>query len=165
MTETRKESGGCRCGAIRFEAFGEPRNCWYCHCADCRGYSGAPVMVWVGYENSQIRFTKGKPKVYESSPGIKWGFCPDCGSRLLWEANLSRYGLEDFLLTELTISSFDAPEGFAPDRHWNDTGRIPWFDVHDELPRYDVFSVDEREPSHYGPSIRLAKLSAKHDRS
>jgi len=43
MSEARKHTGGGRCGAIRLEASGGPRNVWCCHGADCRGYSRAPV--------------------------------------------------------------------------------------------------------------------------
>lgn len=144
-------TGGCMCGAVRYEANGSPRNIAYCHCSDCRGYTGAPVMVWVAFETSQVKYFNGKPKVYESSPGVKWGSCDRCGSPLIWEANLSVFGGRDLTITEFTISSFDTPEEFAPDQHWYDGERIPWFDVADNLPRYQKLRFEGAEPTHCGP--------------
>lgn len=112
-------------------------------------------MVWVGFPASQVEFVNGQPKIYESRPGVKWGFCRDCGSTLMWEANLSLFGLDDMILTELTISSFDMPEVFRPDRHWQDGQRIQWFDVDDELPRYKESAVADAEPTHFGPCERV----------
>jgi hypothetical protein len=152
MGTTDQKLGGCRCGAVRYSATGEARSIHYCHCVDCRGYSGAPVMVWVGFSAPQVEFVKGRPKTYESRPGVRWGFCAQCGSTLTWEANLSLFGQRDLVLVEFTISSFDAPEELRPDRHWMDGQRIRWFDVHDQLPRYRGSAVDVAEPTHFGPN-------------
>ena len=38
-------TGGCRCGAVRFEASADPHHVSYCHCKDCRRASGAPVSA------------------------------------------------------------------------------------------------------------------------
>ena len=38
-------TGGCRCGAVRFEASGEPFCATYCHCSDCRTAPGAPAST------------------------------------------------------------------------------------------------------------------------
>ena len=46
MADDEKVTGGCMCGAIRYEATGKPIIVAYCHCTDCRGITGAPV---VGY--------------------------------------------------------------------------------------------------------------------
>jgi len=112
-------------------------------------------MVWVAYESTQIRYIQGNPTVFESSPGVGWGFCGQCGSSLIWEANLSVFGGSDVTITEFTISSLDTPEKFVPDQHWNDGERIPWFDVADDLPRYQKLRFEGAVPTHNGPKIGL----------
>lgn len=55
MTKTQdKSSGGCLCGAIRYEAKGTPVNSNYCHCASCRKHAGALLsrlldIIWIRY--------------------------------------------------------------------------------------------------------------------
>ena len=144
-------TGGCMCGAIRYEANGTPRNIAYCHCTDCRGYTGAPTIVWVAFETSKIKYLGDNPKIYESSPGVGWGFCDHCGSSLTWEANLSVFGGDDLQITEFTISSLDEPRNFVPDQHWYDDERISWFDVSDDLPRYQKLRFEGAKPIRYGP--------------
>ncbi len=41
MSETKRITGGCLCGALRYEAEGEPHFAGYCCCADCRKASGS----------------------------------------------------------------------------------------------------------------------------
>ena len=40
--------GGCQCGAIRYEATGDPAYSALCHCKDCRASAGAPMVAWAG---------------------------------------------------------------------------------------------------------------------
>lgn len=146
-------TGGCRCGAVRYEVTGKPRNVAYCHCTDCRGYSGAPAMVWVAFKSEQVQFLRERPKTYESSPGVEWGFCSVCGTSLIWEASLAKFGGEDVKITEFTISSLDRPEDFIPDQHWYDGERIPWFDVADDLPRFHKLRFEGAQPTRRGPLV------------
>lgn len=71
MASDEKVNGGCMCGAVRYEAIGKPDNVAYCHCSDCRGITGAPVVAWVVYETRKVSFVRGKRKIYESSPGLQ----------------------------------------------------------------------------------------------
>jgi len=78
MNETGKNeqiaTGGCVCGAIRFEAHGCAKKVIYCHCNFCRQQTGAPAVVFVVYNRSQVHFTNGVRRIFESGPGAMRGF-------------------------------------------------------------------------------------------
>ena len=148
MTKDRSISGGCACGAVRYEATGKPVDVAYCHCSDCRGFTGAPVVAWVAFESQNVRFLKGTRKIFESSSGIGWGFCSQCGGSLTWEGkSLRNPGVH---ITEFLISTLDNPGAHNPDRHWFDVERLPWFEIADSLPRYKKLDYGA-EPTHFGP--------------
>ncbi len=141
MTGTSdKATGGCMCGAVRFEATGAPLSTNYCHCTSCRKHTGAPVVTLVGYKIDQVKFTKGERKIYESSPGVGRAFCGQCGTPLTWEGDGGEFGP----LVELLISTFDDPNAFAPQGHLHHAERISWFETTDNLPRYRAW--DDEDP-------------------
>ena len=77
-------TGGCHCGAVRYEAEGEALTHALCHCTDCRRHAGAPMVGWTMYKESAIKVTKGAPKVYHSSESGRRHFCADCGTGLFY---------------------------------------------------------------------------------
>ena len=56
-TEAKRYTGGCLCGALRYEAFGEPIGSGHCYCADCRRASGSGLVPFMGFEADSVRFT------------------------------------------------------------------------------------------------------------
>ena len=80
------DTGGCLCGAVRFQAMGEPVITGHCHCADCRRHNGGPVVTLVVFEANKVRFTAGERKIYQSSLGIGRAFCDQCGTPLTIES-------------------------------------------------------------------------------
>lgn len=121
--------GGCLCGALRFRLSAAPFDVAYCHCADCRRSSAAPVSLFVEVHEESFEITKGTPAVYPSSPGVARSYCRDCGTPLSYQAE--RYTGERHLL----IGTFDQPERFPPTRHVFTAEALPWFHIADELPR------------------------------
>ena len=140
-------TGGCLCGAVRYEANGETVYNLYCHCESCRRATGAPVVAYLMYKEGQVRFIRGERKVYNSSPGVRRTFCGGCGTPLTWEGVWG--GLR---VIELHISTLDDPDAFVPDRHVFHGERISWFDAADQLPRYQGSSTD-MEPDSFGPDV------------
>lgn len=142
-------TGGCMCGAVRYEARGEPFWVGHCHCASCRRHTGAPVVTFVGFMTDQVRFTKGERRIYNSTPGVGRGFCGRCGTSLTWEgkSNLAGRGA----IVEFHIGTFDDPDAFVPTNHLFYPDRIAWFDVADDLPRYDGFDFNG-EVCRHGPT-------------
>jgi hypothetical protein len=136
MNEETKRTGGCMCGAVRYEASGEPFSVAHCHCHSCRKHTGAPVVTLAGYLKDQVRFSGAERSLYESSPGALRAYCSRCGSPLAWEGDGGDLGP----IIELHVSSFDQPEALAPTAHAFYPERLPWFDIADDLPRYEGFA-------------------------
>jgi len=135
--DARLVRGGCRCGAVRFAATGEPNKVAYCHCDSCRKATGAPVSVNVMFEARQFRFTAGAPRSYESSPGVQRAFCERCGTPLTWSGIW-----HERRFVFCYVGTLDDPASFEPDRHAFCDHRLAWFDVADHLPRYPATSPD-----------------------
>ncbi len=139
-------TGGCMCGAVRYEAVGEPFWVGHCHCNSCRRHTGAPVVTFVGFKEDQVTFTKGDRQIYNSSPGVGRAFCGHCGTPLTWEGVWGDHGS----IVEVHISTLDDPGAFVPQSHVYHEERIAWFDVADALPRYVTSDLKET-PSGNGP--------------
>jgi hypothetical protein len=76
-------NGGCLCGALRYEATGEPLYAGHCYCEDCRRASGSGFIPFVGFAASTIRFSgETRPFTSKAANGgdAVRNFCAACGS-------------------------------------------------------------------------------------
>ena len=87
MTDTRQMTGGCMCGAVRYQTTGEPFTVNHCHCRSCRKHNGAPVVTLAGFKSDQVVFSGAERKLYESSAGANRAFCVNCGTPITWEGD------------------------------------------------------------------------------
>ncbi len=131
MDNSETIKGGCLCGATRYRATGKPYKSSYCHCLYCRGVTASPIAAWLMFEGKQVEMIKGNLQKYASSPGVLRGFCPVCGTPLWWEGTWDNMDIQ-----MVTTCSLDDPELYPPDRHAFCHNRLSWFDVDDDLPRY-----------------------------
>ena len=145
--DSQKVTGGCMCGAVRYEA-PAPHSVIYCHCRDCRRHSGAPVVSFVGYLRNDIEWSGDARNIYKSSEQIERGFCNKCGTPLTWEGYVEELGGD---LIEIFIGTTDTPAAYVPQFHiWHDE-RIKWLETVDDLPRYHGWAHDGSEPYAHGP--------------
>ncbi|MCZ6497692.1 MAG: GFA family protein [Gammaproteobacteria bacterium] len=143
-----KMTDGCLCGAVRYETMGESFKVLHCHCQSYRKHNGGSVVTLAGFKAGQVRFSGDERKIYESSPGVGRAFCGKCGTPLTWEGDGGGRGP----ILELHISTFDNPNALKPSVHSFDAERIPWFDIADNLPRYEGLSGKSPLLRH-GPAI------------
>ena len=120
-------SGGCACGAIRYETDADPIVMLNCHCRDCQQASGsgyAAILV-VPKNTLQVR---GEPRYHKSvgagGKAVERGFCPTCGSQVL--ARLER--MPDVL--GLQAGSLDDPARYKPAMDIFTTSAQPWDHMH-----------------------------------
>ena len=128
MRKSSKISGGCFCGAVRYEAKGPPSNSMVCHCRTCRGITGAPVVAWVTFDQDKVRFVSGKPKTFRSSKSVLRRFCPKCGTQLTYETNKHPTTID------ITTASLDKPGAFPPTHHSWLSHDVSWVRFGDNLP-------------------------------
>jgi len=80
-----KVEGGCYCGALRYEAEGDPLFKGQCHCRECQYISGGSPNLVMGMAESGFRWTKGAPKVFQRSDlesPVTREFCGECGTHI-----------------------------------------------------------------------------------
>ncbi len=130
----RSFEGGCLCGAIRYVSTAPPVRCVICHCESCRKHSGAPCLSFVHFPLGAFKWIGDEPTRFRSSDFAERGFCPECGSTL----DMHEEVLSDRV--QVTLGSMDDPGLASPDDHVWTRSRIPWFEVADTIPRYELSS-------------------------
>ncbi|MEZ5457950.1 MAG: GFA family protein [Steroidobacteraceae bacterium] len=129
-----KCTGGCHCGAVRYEIHGEPLTHALCHCSDCRRHAGAPMVGWTMYPDAAVKVTKGSPRTYQSSQHGRRQFCGDCGTGLFYRNAEMLPGLID-----VQSATYDTPEAVPAQAHIQVADRITWMRNAHELPEFDRY--------------------------
>jgi hypothetical protein len=127
-------TGGCHCGAVRYEAQGEPITHALCHCKDCRRHAGAPMVGWTMYPDSAVKVTKGTAKIYTSSEHGRRHFCADCGTGLFYTNDQILPGIID-----IQSATYDDPDLVPARAHIQVAERIGWMARVHELPVFERF--------------------------
>jgi len=122
-------TGGCLCGAVRYESSKPPNLVGFCHCRMCQRASGGLFLVFADFPGEAFRFTSGEPRYYRSSEIATRGFCPECGTPIAFQYD----GDSD---PAIMVGTLDHPEDWPP--NWEHSGiesKVPWFEISDDLPQ------------------------------
>jgi hypothetical protein len=105
-----RATGGCLCGAVRYEVRGPLRPIVACHCTQCRRTTGHFLAATAAREGD-LHLTRGTGlKWYDSSAGARRGFCAECGSTLFWRGTGRDY-------LSIAAGSIDGATGLALVQH------------------------------------------------
>lgn len=129
-------TGRCYCGAISIVASRAPRTVAYCHCADCRRVTGAPVAAFAAFDEGDVTFTPNEGRAVSIVEGVERRFCPACGSPIS-----GRYG---YLPGQVFVSLglLDQAAELAPALHAHAGEALPWLRIDDALERFEATSRD-----------------------
>jgi hypothetical protein len=92
------------------------------------------MTTWISVPRSAFSFTKGSPRYFRSSQGVRRGFCEYHGSTLTYESE--RVADEVHLYAE---SLLDAT-AISPSGHVFVAEQLPRFEVFDDLHRFAATS-------------------------
>ena len=126
-------TGGCACGAIRYECTAEPLFMGNCHCRECQRLSGGAHTSTLMVPVDAVKIT-GEVKYHErtgdSGNTVRKGFCPTCGSPLFsWPTILGdKMGIR--------VGSLDDPSWFRPSANIWTSSSQPWTVMDPDLPQH-----------------------------
>ena len=103
-------TGGCFCGALRFEIEGPVRMRGLCLCRTCQKISGGAGNFFIGIEADAFRYTRGEPRHF-AHPGASDAptreFCGDCGVHIAARSPKAPGGLI------VKVGALDDPAAFG----------------------------------------------------
>ncbi|KIC11800.1 aldehyde-activating protein [Leisingera sp. ANG-M1] len=124
-------TGRCYCGAVRLSFRARPQTVAYCHCSDCRRWTGGPVGAFAAFAEEDLTAEPGLGPSFSSRPGVTRWNCRDCGSPLAAQF--------DYLpgQTYVPIGILDQADELPPEIHCHEGARLPWLHFTDTLERAD----------------------------
>jgi hypothetical protein len=133
-----KLSGGCRCGALRYEVDGDLGPVVNCHCAFCRRIHGAPFTTIVFLSHHAFAWAPGsaEPARWTTPAGNIRQFCGVCASPV---CNYSTA----VDLASLVVASLPDERQPAPWMHVNTESMSPHHEIRDGLPRFAAWPTPD----------------------
>ena len=127
----QKLSGGCACGAVRYETAAEPILMLNCHCRHCQQASGGGYAPTLVVPKASVKFA-GEPRYHRragDAGAVERGFCPTCGSPIA----LILERMPD--LIALQAGSLDDPSLFKPAMDIFTASAQSWDYMHPDVPK------------------------------
>jgi hypothetical protein len=126
-------TGGCNCGAVRFEVSEPFVSAVYCHCTRCQRRTGTGASANGRTAPGAFRITAGEDRLRSWNPeaGAAKFFCGDCGSALFSATD------DDPPAIGVRLGAVDGDPGVRPSARQFVAYAAVWEDVPDDgLPRF-----------------------------
>lgn len=123
-------TGSCLCGQISFTLHGALTAPRYCHCTNCRKFSGTSPAAWAMANSAELQTqTQGDISEFNSGRGIRC-FCSSCGSPV-WFKSL------DFpAIVGIPLGVLDQGAVPAPQMHLWFSSKPDWCEILDNKPKH-----------------------------
>lgn len=126
-------TGSCLCGRVKIRVPDKFGFIGYCHCSECRKWSGSAFASGGSVGFDELEITDGEELVsyYRKTEQTDLGFCSNCGSSLFSKKlqrgmYIVRLGVLDEVPTQ------------RPNVHIFFGSKAPWFDATDQLQKFDT---------------------------
>ena len=127
--------GHCRCNGVKMEASSAPHFASLCHCEDYRRSNAAPIVAFVGFKRTDIRWHETASLGKYVNGTVTRLFCNRCGSPV---------GHDDTRLIDdlyFYTGFMDQPEDYPPTWHGYTQHRLAWLSLNDGLPGVEGTTV------------------------
>ena len=127
-------SGGCQCGAVRYELDGPLGRAYACHCQDCQKQSASAFSVSIPVLRNGLRVegpVAAFEKLSESGAITSGFFCQRCGSRIFHVSSRSPD------VATLKAGTLDDTTSILPVSHLWVSRKQPWVRLDPGVPSFE----------------------------
>jgi hypothetical protein len=128
--------GGCACGSVRYQLMDEPLFTHGCHCLNCQRQTGSAFVINLMVEADRVEVLAGDPQPIDvprdDGSTQRIYRCPDCQV-----AVFSEYGWPE--VWYVRGGTLDQPSSVSPDVHIFTRSKLPWIELPDSTPAFDVY--------------------------
>ncbi len=121
-------SGGCLCGAVRYEVAGPLRPMVFCHCTQCRRSTGHFMAATAAHHRDFRLLAAEQLRWYASSDAARRAFCGCCGSTLFWQADGRDY-------VSIAAGTLDGATGLMGACHIHVADKGDYYSIGDGVPQ------------------------------
>lgn len=130
---SKRVTGGCLCGAVRYEILGDLRGIVNCHCSKCRRFHGSiGAYTSIKFENLSLvqqQSLKWFKSETDETPNVHRGFCSECGSSLFWHPRGQKH-------IAVAAGSLDDTTNLETIGHVWASQKSGYFKIMDDLPQF-----------------------------
>jgi hypothetical protein len=127
-------TGGCACGAVRYDVEDAFEYASNCHCSRCRASTGTAFKAFAGIEAGKLTLTAGADCLFiVGGKTANDTRCARCGS-LLFSV------VRDGAYVHVALGSLRDAPSVRPTSHIMVDSKAPWFEISDDLPQYDRYA-------------------------
>jgi len=128
MSERTRATGGCLCGAVRYEVHGPMRDVVVCHCSRCmRTHGHAAAYAACAWSDVVIEPDAGL-RWYEADDRAR-GFCGECGASMFWR----RQGGPR---VSIAAGTLDQPTGLRTIAHIHTRDHADYYEIEDTVEQF-----------------------------
>ena len=148
-------SGGCGCGAVRFEIAVDPIFVNNCHCGLCQKQTGSTSVVNAFFETDALTVISGETVRHLFAAGSGGEHvvvrCAACGTAL-WShyPRVGAFGLG------VRVGTLDDPGAVRPDAVVWAANRMPWVTLPEGIPVFEAYY----NPAEFLAPVKFARLAA-----
>jgi hypothetical protein len=140
-------TGGCLCGAIRYEIIQSPILVYTCHCTDCQHITGSAFAIGALVIDDAVRFSGKAPRIIESvadSGRIKGRcVCPDCATPVCGQPRTGT--LVHAMVRSILGGTLDDKSWLRPTVHVWTRSKQPWIILPESDQQFETVPVDGRQ--------------------
>jgi hypothetical protein len=121
-------TGGCLCGALRYEVSKAPLMTYTCHCTDCQHLTSSAFSLAITVPERAFRLTNGEPRPVQRTADsgrivTRW-LCPECGC---WIAGGPQPGMTPGgTIRRVRAGTLDDTSWLRPTAHFWTRSKQPW---------------------------------------